>query len=145
MTLGSFLGFLVVVLVILSSTRKGVKIFLEKVLIRNKRKNLKSSWDLKLLLWLQKNHRYFGMGALLIALYHAAIQFSITGVPSLTGATLIGLLIIQGITGYLQEKGKGNLKILNAIHSIVPPVILLFIVLHIIYNSSYLAGLGIGG
>jgi hypothetical protein len=145
MTLGSFLGFLVVVLVILSSTRKGVKIFLEKVLIRNKRKNLKSSWDLKLLLWLQKNHRYFGMGALLIAFAHAAIQFSITGVPSLTGATLIGLLIIQGITGYLQEKGKGNLKILNAIHSIVPPVILLFIVLHIIYNSSYLAGLGIGG
>lgn len=143
--MGAFLGFLTVFFIIMSSTRKGVKIFLEKVLIRNKKKELKTSWDLKLLLFLQKYHRYFGIGALLSALFHAALQFSITGAPSLTGGTMVGLLFVQGITGYLQEKKKGNLKILNAIHTIIPPVLLLLMVLHVIYNSTFIPGLGIGG
>lgn len=143
--MGSFLGFLTVFFIVMSSTRKGVKIFLEKVLIRNKKKEVKTSWDLKLLLALQKYHRYFGIGALLSALLHAALQFSITGAPSLTGGTMVGLLVVQGVTGYLQENKKGNLKILNTIHAIIPPVLILLIVLHIIYNSTFIAGLGIGG
>lgn len=143
--MGSFLGFLTVFFIVMSSTRKGVKIFLEKVLIRNKKKEVKTSWDLKLLLALQKYHRYFGIGALLSALLHAALQFSITGAPSLTGGTMVGLLVVQGVTGYLQENKKGNLKLLNTIHSIIPPVLILLIVLHIIYNSTFIAGLGIGG
>lgn len=143
--MGPFLGFLTVFFIVMSSTRKGVKIFLEKVLIRNKKKEVKTSWDLKLLLALQKYHRYFGIGALLSALLHAALQFSITGAPSLTGGTMVGLLVVQGVTGYLQENKKGNLKLLNTIHAIIPPVLILLIVLHIIYNSTFIAGLGIGG
>ncbi|MEY3609735.1 MAG: hypothetical protein RLZZ264_256 [Bacillota bacterium] len=143
--MGSLLGFLTVFFILMSSTRKGVKIFLEKVLIRNKKNEVKTSWDLKLLLALQKYHRYFGIGALLSALLHAALQFSITGAPSLTGGTMVGLLVIQGVTGYLQENKKGNLKLLNTIHAIIPPVLILLIVLHIIYNSTFIAGLGIGG
>jgi hypothetical protein len=143
--MGAFLGFLTVFFIVMSSTRKGVKIFLEKVLIRNKKKEIKTSWDLKLLLTLQKYHRYFGIGALLTALFHAALQFSITGAPSLTGGTMVGLLVIQGVTGYLQENKKGNLKLLNTIHSIIPPVLVLLIVLHIIYNSTFIPELGIGG
>ncbi|MEN9819388.1 MAG: hypothetical protein RL379_166 [Bacillota bacterium] len=143
--MGPFLGFLTVFFIVMSSTRKGVKIFLEKVLIRNKKKEVKTSWDLKLLLTLQKYHRYFGIGALLSALLHAALQFSITGAPSLTGGTMVGLLVVQGVTGYLQENKKGNLKVLNAIHAIIPPVLILLIVLHIIFNSTFIAGLGIGG
>ncbi len=143
--MGPFLGFLTVLFIVMSSTRKGVKIFLEKVLIRNKKKEVKTSWDLKLLLTLQKYHRYFGIGALLSALLHAALQFSITGAPSLTGGTMVGLLVVQGVTGYLQENKKGNLKVLNAIHAIIPPVLILLIVLHIIFNSTFIAGLGIGG
>jgi len=136
---------LTVFFIVMSSTRKGVKIFLEKVLIRNKKKEVKTSWDLELLLKLQKYHRYFGIGALLSALLHAALQFSITGAPSLTGGTMVGLLVVQGVTGYLQENKKGNLKVLNAIHAIIPPVLILLIVLHIIFNSTFIAGLGIGG
>jgi len=143
--MGPFLGFLTVFFIVMSSTRKVVKIFLEKVLIRNKKKEVKTSWDLKLLLALQKYHRYFGIGALLSALLHAALQFSITGAPSLTGGTMVGLLVVQGVTGYLQENKKGNLKLLNTIHAIIPPVLILLIVLHIIYNSTFIAGLGIGG
>ncbi len=143
--MGPFLGFLTVFFIVMSSTRKGVKIFLEKVLIRNKKKEIKTSWDLELLLKLQKYHRYFGIGALLSALLHAALQFSITGAPSLTGGTMVGLLVVQGVTGYLQENKKGNLKVLNAIHAIIPPVLILLIVLHIIFNSTFIAGLGIGG
>ncbi len=143
--MGPFLGFLTVFFIVMSSTRKGVKIFLEKVLIRNKSKGLQTSWDLKLLLTLQKYHRYFGIGALLSALLHAALQFSITGAPSLTGGTMVSLLIVQGVTGYLQENKKGNLRVLNAIHAIIPPVLILLIVLHIIYNSSFIPELGIGG
>jgi hypothetical protein len=145
MSLGNLLGFITVAFILLSTTRGMVKIMLGKVLLRNKEKNVKKSFDLSLLLWLQKNHRYFGMAALLVALAHAALQFSITGVPSLTGGTLVGLLILQGVTGYLQEKGKGNLTLLNTIHRIAPIVMLVLIVLHIIYNSTYLSGLGIGG
>jgi TRAP-type mannitol/chloroaromatic compound transport system permease large subunit len=54
-------------------------------------------------------------------------------------------LVAQGVTGYLQEKGKGNQKVLNTIHSIIPPVLMLLIVLHIIFNSMAVPGLGIGG
>jgi p-aminobenzoyl-glutamate transporter AbgT len=143
--MGPFLGFLTVLFIVMSSTRKGVKIFLEKVLIRNKKKEVKTSLDLELLLTLQKYHRYFGIGALLSALLHAALQFSITGAPSLTGGTMVGLLVVQGVTGYLQENKKGNLKVLNAIHAIIPPVLIFLIVLHIIFNSTFIAGLGIGG
>jgi hypothetical protein len=94
---------------------------------------------------IQKYHRYFGIGALLTAVIHAAVQFSVTGAPSLTGGTMVGLLVAQGVTGYLQEKGKGNQKVLNTIHSIIPPVLLGLIVLHIIFNSMAIPGLGIGG
>lgn len=142
--MGALLGFLTVFFIVMSSTRKGVKLFLEKVLIRNKSKGLKTSWDLKVLLFLQKYHRYFGIGALLSAVLHAALQFSITGAPSLTGGTLVSLLIVQGVTGYLQENKKGNLRVLNAIHAIIPPILILLIVLHIIYNSSFIPELGIG-
>jgi cytochrome b561 len=143
--MGNFLGFLVVFFIVMSSTRKAVQIFLAKVLLRNKTNEVKTSWDLKLLLAIQKYHRYFGMGALLTALLHAAVQFSVTGAPSLTGGTLVSLLVVQGVTGYLQEKGKGNQKLNNVIHQILPPVMLVLIVLHIIFNSMAVPGLGIGG
>lgn len=143
--MGSFLGFLIVFFIVMSSTRKGVQIFLGKVLLRNKAKGVKTSWDLRLLLATQKYHRYFGIAALLTAFLHAALQFSIIGAPSLTGATMIGLLITQGVTGYLMEKGKSNQKALKTIHSIIPPVLLVLIVLHIIFNSMSIPGLGIGG
>jgi len=143
--MGSFLGYLTVFFIVMSSTRKGVRIFLEKVLIRNKANGVKTSFDLKILLALQKYHRYFGIGALLSALLHAAVQFSITGAPSLTGGTLVSLLVVQGVTGYLQEKGKGNQKLNNLIHQILPPVMLVLIVLHIIFNSMAIPGTGIGG
>lgn len=143
--MGAFLGFLTVFFIVMSTTRKAVQIFLGKVLVRNKTKGVKTSWDLTLLMTIQKYHRYFGIGALLSAFIHAAVQFSVTGAPSLTGGTLVGLLVVQGITGYLQEKGKGNQKVLNTIHSIIPPVLMLLIVLHIIFNSMAVPGLGIGG
>jgi hypothetical protein len=143
--MGPFLGYLTVFFIVMSSTRKGVRIFLEKVLIRNKANGVKTSFDLKILLALQKYHRYFGIGALLSALLHAAVQFSITGAPSLTGGTLVSLLVVQGVTGYLQEKGKGNQKLNNLIHQILPPVMLVLIVLHIIFNSMAIPGTGIGG
>ena len=143
--MGAFLGFLTVFFIVMSSTRKAVQLFLAKVLLRNKTKEVKTSWDLKLLLAIQKYHRYFGVGALLTAIIHAAVQFSVTGAPSLTGGTMVGLLVAQGVTGYLQEKGKGNQKVLNTIHSIIPPVLFGLIVLHIIFNSMAIPGLGIGG
>jgi p-aminobenzoyl-glutamate transporter AbgT len=143
--MGAFLGFLTVFFIVMSSTRKAVQIFLGKVLLRNKTKGVKTSLDLSILLALQKYHHYFGIGALLSALLHAAVQFSITGAASLTGGTLVSLLVVQGVTGYLQEKGKGNQKLNNLIHQVLPPVMLVLIVLHIIFNSMFIPGLGIGG
>jgi hypothetical protein len=134
--MGPFLGFVTVFFILMSMTRKFVQLTLASVVRRNKKNEKKSSLDLKILLFLQKNHRYFGMVALLSALAHAALQFSITGSPSLTGGTLISLLIIQGVTGYLQEKKKGNLRVLSTIHEITPLVMLVLIVAHIILNSE---------
>jgi hypothetical protein len=143
--MGSFLGILTVVLIVLSMTRKGVKLFLVKAIARNKAKGLKMTLDIKVLLLLEKFHRYFGMSALLVAITHAALQFSQSGLPSATGGTLIMLLIAQGVSGYMQEKRLGNQKLVSSIHSILPPVMLVLIVLHIIYNSSLIDGLGILG
>jgi hypothetical protein len=143
--MGAFLGFLTVFFIVMSSTRKVVKLLLGKVVNRNKEKSITSSWDLTLLLSLKKYHRYFGIGALLSAFAHAALQFSITGSPSLTGGTLVGLLVLQGITGYLQESKKGNQKLLHTIHEILPPIMFGLILLHIIFNSEFISGLGIGG
>lgn len=143
--MGPFLGFLTVAFILLSMTRKGVKIFLGKALARNKAKGVKMSTDIKILLLLQKYHRYFGIAALLSAFAHAAVQFSQTGLPSLTGATLVTMLIVQGISGYMVETKKGNQKIANLIHLILPPLMLALIVAHIIFNSTYIDGLNIGG
>jgi hypothetical protein len=77
--MGSFLGILTVVLIVLSMTRKGVKLFLAKAIARNKAKGLKMTFDIKVLLLLEKYHRYFGMSALLVAIAHAALQFSQSG------------------------------------------------------------------
>jgi predicted ferric reductase len=143
--MGPFLGFLTVAFILLSMTRKGVKIFLGKALARNKAKGLKMTTDVKILLLIQKYHRYFGIAALLTAIAHAAVQFSSTGLPSLTGATLVTLLILQGVSGYMVENKKGNQKIANLVHLILPPLMLALIIAHIILNSVYIEGLNIGG
>jgi hypothetical protein len=88
---------------------------LGKALARNKAKGVKMTTDIKILLLIQKYHRYFGIAALLSAFAHAAVQFSQTGLPSLTGATLVTLLIAQGVSGYMVETKKGNQKIANLI------------------------------
>ncbi len=134
--MGPLLGFITVFFIAMSMTRKLVQLTLASVVKRNKLKEKKTSLDLQILLFLQKNHRYFGILALLSALAHAALQFSITGSPSLTGGTLIGLLIAQGVTGYLQEQKKGNIRVLNKIHEILPFIITGLIIAHIILNSS---------
>jgi thiosulfate reductase cytochrome b subunit len=76
------------------------------------------------------------MLALLSALAHAAVQFSITGQPSLTGATLILLLILQGVSGYMQEKKMGNIKFTRTVHAVLPLVMVGLIIAHIILNSQ---------
>jgi hypothetical protein len=134
--MGPLLGFITVFFIAMSMTRKLVQLTLASVLKRNKLKEKTTSLDLKVLLFLQKNHRYFGILALLSALAHAALQFSITGSPSLTGGTLIGLLIAQGVTGYLQEQKKGNVRLLSKIHEFLPLVMVALIIAHIILNSS---------
>jgi hypothetical protein len=134
--MGPFLGFLTVFFILMSMTRKVVQLSLARVLKRNKANEKKTSFDLKLLVWLQKNHNYFGMLALLSAIAHAAVQFSITGQPSLTGATLILLLILQGVSGYMQEKKMGNIKFTRTVHAVLPLVMVGLIIAHIILNSQ---------
>lgn len=134
--MGPLLGFITVFFILMSMTRKIVVLSLASVVRRNKQQDKKSSLDLKILLFLQKNHRYFGILALLSAFAHAALQFSITGQPSLTGGSLIFLLILQGVTGYLQEKKLGNVKVMNLIHQVLPLVMVVLIVTHIILNSQ---------
>lgn len=134
--MGPLLGFITVFFILMSMTRKIVVLSLASVVRRNKQQDKKTSLDLKILLFLQKNHRYFGILALLSAFAHAALQFSITGQPSLTGGSLIFLLILQGVTGYLQEKKLGNVKVMNLIHQVLPLVMVVLIVTHIILNSQ---------
>jgi prenyltransferase beta subunit len=134
--MGPFLGYLTVFFILLSMTRKVVQLSLARILKRNKANDKKTSFDLKLLVWLQKNHNYFGMLALLSALAHAAVQFSITGQPSLTGATLILLLVLQGVSGYMQEKKIGNIKFTSTVHAVLPLVMVVLIIAHIVLNSQ---------
>jgi hypothetical protein len=134
--LGPILGFLTVFFILMSMTRKVVQLSLARVLKRNKANDKKTSFDLKLLLWLQKNHTYFGMLALLSALAHAAVQFSITGQPSLTGGSLIFLLILQGVSGYMQEKKLVNIKFTSTVHAVLPLVMVGLIIAHIVLNSQ---------
>lgn len=134
--MGPLLGFMTVFFILMSMTRKIVVLSLASVVRRNKQQDKKTSLDLKILLFLQKNHRYFGILALLSAFAHATLQFSITGQPSLTGGSLIFLLILQGVTGYLQEKKLGNVKVMNLIHQVLPLVMVVLIVTHIMLNRQ---------
>ena len=134
--MGPILGFLTVFFILMSMTRKVVQLSLARVLKLNKANDKKTSFDLKLLLWLQKNHTYFGMLALLSALAHAAVQFSITGQPSLTGGSLIFLLILQGVSGYMQEKKLGSIKFTSTVHAVLPLVMVGIIIAHIVLNSQ---------
>ena len=134
--MGPLLGFVTVFFIGMSMTRKLVILSLASVVRRNKKNERTSSFDLKILLFLQRNHPYFGIIALLSAFAHAALQFSITGSPSLTGGTLIFLLLIQGVTGYMQENKKGNLRLVSTIHEFAPLLMIVLIVAHIILNSQ---------
>jgi hypothetical protein len=130
----AWLGILTTVFIALSMTRKIVVLRLGTVVKRMKETGKKNSFELKLLLMIQRMHRYFGMLALLFAFAHGAVIFS-QGILSLTGGTLILLLILQGISGVMQEKKLGNLRLWSKIHDLLPLIMVVLIVLHIFLND----------
>ncbi len=131
----AWLGILTTVFIGLSMTRKIVVLRLATVVKKLKESGKKSSFELKLFLLIQRMHRYFGMLALLLAVAHGAVIFS-QGILSVTGAILVLLLIVQGLSGYMQEKKLGNIRLWSQVHNVLPLVMVVMIVLHIIFNNT---------
>jgi len=130
----AWLGIITTVFIFFSTTRKIVVLRLGNAVKRIKETGKKSSFELTLLLFIQRMHRYFGMLALLFAVAHGAVIFS-QGILSLTGGMLVLLLMLQGLSGVMQEKKLGNLRLWSKIHDLLPLIMVVLIVLHIILNG----------
>lgn len=130
------LGILTATLIGLSLTRKLAKVLLPVLAKGRKESSTPNVW-VQILIFLNRFHKYFAIGAFVTALTHASIILVSSGFTrtSLSGATLVLLLTAQGVTGYLQEQRKGNRKLLAQIHSALPFILVAVVIAHIFLND----------
>lgn len=137
LSFNAVLGILTATLIGLSLTRKLAKLLLPTLAKGRKESSSTPTLWVKSLIFLNRFHKYFAIGAFLSALTHASIILVSSGFTrtSLSGGTLVILLATQGVTGYLQEKRKGNLKLFSRIHSVLPFVVVAVVIAHIFLND----------
>jgi len=133
MPIESIIGILTIIFMLMAMTRKVAILVATKAPEQSREKS--PNVGFKILIWFSKYHRLFAITALLLALFHGALIFAKTGSISVSGSVLIGILIIQGTSGYLLEKNLGNQKIASLVHKIVPFIAVGLVIVHIIVNS----------
>lgn len=131
----SVVGIVSAIFILLSSSRGIVTLLLPVVITQNKAQGKSHSLSLTLLKTLTKSHGLFGVLAVLLGVAHGALMFITNTMASLTGGSLIILLIIQGILGVLQSKRIGDVKRWKTIHETIPYALLLVLIAHIILNN----------
>lgn len=116
MSLGRFMGYVIVALVILGILA-GVA--------------LKQKWikDEKLAETIRRGHPLFGYVAILVAFAHAIYNFSLFG-PNVFGAMTFVTLVTQAVVGKLSTKA-GAKPIFGVLHAVIPIFFLVFVLLHI--------------
>ncbi len=85
---------------------------------------------LKLMKFSIKNHRFFGMGAIVFILAHFVIQFVYEGL-SISGVIAATLMIIQALLGAFGFFNKPQSRVWLIIHRLLAIIILIAILIHI--------------
>jgi DMSO/TMAO reductase YedYZ heme-binding membrane subunit len=105
------------------------------VVAQNKAQGKTRSLSLTILKTLTRSHGLLGVTALVLGMAHGTLMFLTNEMASLTGGTLIVLLLIQGVLGVLQSKRIGNVKRWQELHEKLPYALFLVLIAHIIFNN----------
>jgi hypothetical protein len=131
----SVLGVLSALFILLSMSRGIVTLLLPVIIAQNKAQGKTKSLSLSVLKTLTKSHGLFGVLALLLGIAHGALMFLTNTMASLTGGTLIVLLLVQGVLGVLQSRRIGNVKLWQELHEKIPYALILVLIAHIVLNN----------
>lgn len=112
----SILGISIVIFFVLSMTN-GVKKYVK----------------IKPVLWLASKHKIFGMTAVSLALIHFVVAI-INDQLRLTGLLTLAFLILTGAFGMMFYKLKN--KKFYILHRIMGPITFVFMIIHIILNTT---------
>lgn len=129
--LGELLGWLLVITLTSTILNYCIK-FVNKHFGKSIQKNETAKNVMKFLMKVfVKNHRFFGMGTILILLLHFLVQFTTYG-PNLTGTLAAILLFIQaGLGMYGSIKKKPRKGIWFIAHRIIAVFIVMAVILHL--------------
>lgn len=130
--IGGFLGNVVYILFLLALLNYVVKYINRK--FRNNLMNNEAVYQLfiKLMKFTVKNHRYFGLMAIIFLLLHMAVQMSLHGI-NITGTIAAVIMLAEIALGYygfkVKKKGKTWLKV----HRVIAVVLLISIIIHLAF------------
>lgn len=128
--LGEFLGAVVVFFYGLTILNYVVKFGHRKYRsLINKRKSFASNY-MKIMRFIVKNHRYFGLLSVVFVLMHFSIQYMTHGL-SVTGLIAALLMIMQVVLGVYGHRVKKKGKTWLTIHRSVALLLLIAIAIHI--------------
>ena len=129
--IGELLGWLLVITLTATILNYCIK-FVNKNFGKSIQKNETAKNVMKFLMKVfVKNHRFFGMGTILILLLHFLVQFTTYG-PNLTGTLAAILLFIQaGLGMYGSIKKKPRKGIWFIAHRIIAVFIVMAVILHL--------------
>ena len=133
MLIESIIGFLIIAFVLLAMSRKLAVLILPRIATKTGGNN--KTFLVKVLVWLSKPHRWFGIAALLLALLHGGLIFARTGNISVSGIILISVITIQAVAGYLLENKIGKRSFILPIHKATPFLMIAAVIVHIIVNG----------
>lgn len=128
--IGEFLGAMIIFfysLTILNFIVKFVNKKFKKQINKNK---TVSTYYLKAMRFIVRNHRYFGFTAVLFVLLHFSVQL-VTHGPSITGIIAASIMVLQIGLGIYGHKTKKKGKAWLMIHRSVAVMILIAILIHI--------------
>jgi len=130
--IGKLFGSVTFIMTILSMARYFMRIY-----YTSKNKNSKTKLDpkgkfMKAYRWILKNHKNFGIIAIISVLMHSVLVIKFTRI-SYTGIVATTFMVVQGFTGYKLVKKKGN-NTTKMMHRVSSILMLVFIFIHLATN-----------
>ncbi|WP_425804635.1 hypothetical protein ACHOLT_20595 [Desulfitobacterium sp. Sab5] len=128
--IGGFLGDIVYILFLLALLNYVVKYINRK--FRNQLLNNEAIYQLfiKLMKFTVKNHRYFGLMAIIFLLLHTAVQMSLHGI-NITGTIAVVIMLAEIGLGYYGSKVKKKGKTWLKAHRVISVLLLISIFIHL--------------
>ncbi|HWT76969.1 MAG TPA: hypothetical protein VN258_19895 [Mobilitalea sp.] len=129
--LGGFFGYLIILLYILTILNYFVKLINRKYKEQIKKNERFHQIFTKVMRFLVKQHKLFGLLTIVFILLHFLIQFNRFGL-SITGAIAAGVMLLQVALGIYGSKAKKKSKAWLYVHRAIAVILAVTILIHIL-------------